>query len=178
VPIEPERPRVRLGGCGLLSRLRQAAELEPSQRPRTGHDHPRDGFARRCLGKRHRRLTLHRLDILQPRVDPQQGERNRSHPFVVAAAPRLNPACGQTGVEGLLHPAGQREPNTAHRREPGRQRRLLEQERRLCSREQIEVMASVRGVPGGQQVGGEAQQPVWGVGQQRIGNRAEIRHRR
>ena len=47
VLAESPPPRLRISGCGGIGGLRQAAGLEPGQRPRTAHMHQLDWFGDR-----------------------------------------------------------------------------------------------------------------------------------
>ena len=74
---------------------------------------------------------------------------------------------------GLVQLAGQRVVEAAHRREPGRQPRLG-RDRRPGALQQVKVLAAASGVTQQQQVGGQAQQPVGRIGEQRRVDRAQI----
>ena len=84
---------------------------------------------------------------------------------------------GQTFCHRLARIAGQRVAQGARRREPGRQRRVG-RGRRLGALQQIEVLVTASYVSRQQQVGGQAQQPVRGSGQQRSRHGAQVQWRR
>ena len=77
----------------------------------------------------------------------------------------------------LLHLAGHHVAHGLRHREPGRQLRVGPG-RRLHVPQQIQVLASASDVSGQQQVNGQAQQPVRGIGQHRGRHRAQVQRRR